>query len=365
VLLLGKTVFAQDVTSSEFDTVALRRDIDTDADGLVDSRDPTTTTTVFRTQRKSSSAPIRGRPTPTATPSRTSSTPTPWTRSAPDPWPAPVPRRPGLDPGRSARELSTPRRDRRAPDRPRPGAGRRAGCEASGQAPSRRGSRSGSTRLRATPERGLILSRPREGSGPDARRQRLGGRDLHALGTGAWSAKSFTAPFAGAPTLFLTVQTYSGAQPVTVKARSVTAAGFEAALFEKRRSWRAATEPRPSGTSRLFSVDSGTVDLAGSPTPYLLQSAPLDHRWAPVWAATLRLEEEQSADPETDHPDETVHVLALGPHLFAQIASDTSSDTVAVRCQRQEDPSLVEWGVVDPVDNAWTTVPLAKPTRTP
>jgi hypothetical protein len=179
-------------------------------------------------------------------------------------------------------------------------------------------------------------------------------------GTGAWSTRSFTSAFAHAPAVFLTAQTASGSQPVTVKARNVTATGFQAALFEEEGLMDGHVTETVGYLAVYSPFASGTVGVNDTPTPYLLQSPKVNQSLSPVGYATIKLEEEQSRDAETTHPDETVAVLLLGKQVFAQISSDTDPDTVALRHLVPEYAEPLEWGVVDGVDQSWRTVPLAK-----
>jgi hypothetical protein len=158
----------------------------------------------------------------------------------------------------------------------------------------------------------------------------------------------------------LTVQSFNGSQPVTVRARGVGAAGFEAALFEEE----AFMDGHVPETVGYLAVDKpngwGSVDLDDGQEPYLLQRLVTDHRWAATLSHTLRLEEEQSLDMEVGHVDEALDVLVVGEHLFAQPVSFNGPDTIALRRIAPEHLAKVEWGVVDGVTHAWRRVPLAK-----
>ena len=184
-------------------------------------------------------------------------------------------------------------------------------------------------------------------------------------GTGVWSPKTFQAPFAGVPTLLLTVQTFNGSQPVTVRARGVGTAGFEASLFEEE-ALMDGHVPETVGYLAVYRPNGwGSVELDDGQEPYLLQRLVTDHRWAATLSHTLRLEEEQSLDPEVGHVDETLDVLVVGEHLFAQPVSFNGADTFALRRLAPEYSAKVEWGVVDGVTDGWRRVPLAKDYTTP
>jgi len=179
-------------------------------------------------------------------------------------------------------------------------------------------------------------------------------------GTGVWLPKAFQAPFPGAPTLLLTVQTFNGSQPVTVRARGVDAAGFDAALFEEQ-ALMDGHVPETVGYLAVYKPSGwGSVDLDQGQEPYLLQRLAIDHRWAGALSHNLRVEEERSLDAEVGHLDETVDVLVVGEHLFAQPVSFNGVDTMALRRMAPEYPAKVEWGVVDGVTHDWKRIPLAK-----
>ncbi len=179
-------------------------------------------------------------------------------------------------------------------------------------------------------------------------------------GTGVWQPESFSEPFAGPPALFLTVQTFNGGQPVTVRARNVTETGFEAALFAEEALMDGHVVEDLGYLAIHSPQGSGSIGVGGSQLPYLLQSPRVNHRFVPVLSSALKLEEEKSQDSERRHVKETVSVLALGDKLFAQDVSGKGGDTVALRRLAPEYAAPMEWGVVDGVTHKWTKVPLAK-----
>ena len=181
-------------------------------------------------------------------------------------------------------------------------------------------------------------------------------------GTGNWQPEFFTQPFPEAPAVFLTVQTTRGTAPVTVRARDVTATGFDAALFEEESEMSSGHSVEEIGYLAVYSPRiSGTVFLDDGISirgfPYLLQMPEVDDRFVPVHAMSLRLEEEQSQDVEVRHTKESVAVLTLGPDvMFAQQVSSRGRDTTALR-RLPSDRSL-EWGTVDGVTDEWVTIPI-------
>ncbi len=179
-------------------------------------------------------------------------------------------------------------------------------------------------------------------------------------GTGIWHGELFSAPFGQPPHLFLTVQTYNGVQAVSVRARNVSAAGFEAVLLEEE----ALMDGHATEVVGFLAVESpaggGRIDLDGMPVPYLLQSLSSDERWSPVLSQRLRLEEEKSKDGEVDHTDETLHVLALGDQVLAQQVTHKGADTAALRRLEPTKDAPMEWGLLRGLDHNWQTLPFAK-----
>jgi subtilisin family serine protease len=198
-----------------------------------------------------------------------------------------------------------------------------------------------------------------DGSVAEAGRFSLGG-------TGAWQSVAFSAPFASVPRLFLTAQTASGGQTVSVRARNVTKDGFQAALFEQE-SLMDGHVPETIGYLAIRSPKgSGRITIDGAARPYLLQTLNLNERWAPVMSQRLKLEEERSRDPEIGHVDETVHMLALGNQMFAQQVTSNGFDTTALR-QLPMNAVLapMEWGIMRGIADRWQTLPFAKTYNNP
>ena len=75
----------------------------------------------------------------------------------------------------------------------------------------------------------------------------------------------------------------------------------------------------------------GRAVLDGIDIPYELEAIQLNHVFQAVNGHTIKLEEEQSRDSERWHLNETVTVLTINGHLFAQDNSSKGSDTIAIR----------------------------------
>lgn len=179
-------------------------------------------------------------------------------------------------------------------------------------------------------------------------------------GTGAFMRVNFSDSFPATPTVFLTAQTANGSQPVTVRATGLTRSSFRAALFEEE----ALMDGHVTETVGYLAVYSaprwGEVTVGGAVVPYLLQQLGVDQRFTPVLSWNLKVEEEASDDTETVHGEETVGVLALGGHLFAQDVGLADSDTMTLRRIDADGATGMEWGMLRDVTHRQLRVPLAR-----
>jgi len=150
-------------------------------------------------------------------------------------------------------------------------------------------------------------------------------------GTINWQSIQFSEPFDNPPHLFLTVQTYNGAQAATIRARNVSANGFESALFEEE----ALNDGHATETVGYVAIYSpsngGLIDQDVGQVPYTLQTLDIDSEWTPAFGQQFKVEEEQSLDNEVKHTFETVHVLAVGNQIYAQQVSDFGGNLSALR----------------------------------
>ncbi len=178
-------------------------------------------------------------------------------------------------------------------------------------------------------------------------------------GTGDFKRRSFTQPFPETPELFLTVQTSSGAQAVTARARNLHPDDFEVALFEEGALMNGHHGEQVGYLAVYSPAGSGNVRVDGFTVPYALQQPSVDERSTPVLGWSLTADEEQSLDLEVAHTDETVSVLALGRHLLAQDVSSRGADAIALRRVDPVATVPMEWGTLDGVNDQWTVVPLA------
>jgi len=149
--------------------------------------------------------------------------------------------------------------------------------------------------------------------------------------TGVWAAQPFRQNFSSVPKVFLTVQTTNDSEAVTVRARNVSASGFEAALFEQEMLMDGHAVEAVGYLAIYNSGDSGFVPTTNGDQSYSLDTPSLTDQWQEISQVALRLEEEQSADTEVLHPMEAVDLLVLDGMAFAQIVGVNDVDTVGMR----------------------------------
>ncbi len=157
----------------------------------------------------------------------------------------------------------------------------------------------------------------------------IGSFDLS--GTRQWSHIQFPA-LKGNPAVFLSVQSTQGVQPVSVRVRNVTSQSFEAALFEEDALMTSGHVTEKIAYLLIYSPQNrGFLGIGERVLPYQLEQTTVDHRWTPVFNVELKLEEDQSVDDELFHIQETVNVIEIGEHIFAQQISDHGGDTTSLR----------------------------------
>ncbi|MFC1685372.1 hypothetical protein ACFL0R_07910 [Pseudomonadota bacterium] len=149
--------------------------------------------------------------------------------------------------------------------------------------------------------------------------------------TGVWAAQQFSRSFVGAPKVFLTIQTSNDSEAVTVRARNVSASGFESALFEQEMLMDGHAVETVGYLAIYNKGDSGIVPTTNGDQSYSLDTPGLTDQWQEISQVALRLEEEQSADAEVLHPTEAIDLLVLDGMAFAQIVGVNDVDTVGMR----------------------------------
>lgn len=180
-------------------------------------------------------------------------------------------------------------------------------------------------------------------------------------GTGAWQRVTFTAPMSDVPVVVATLQTDAGGQAVAVRVRNVDASGFDVALFPEQGSPPLAAVETVGFLAADSARGSDVVMVGGEETPWLVQSFDGDHRPTELLSAFVMMQEETSADGETDHGLEPIGALAIGTELFVQDQDATDLDPVALRIDFPEYGGAFEVGLVrGVVHEPWLFVPYGK-----
>jgi len=151
-------------------------------------------------------------------------------------------------------------------------------------------------------------------------------------GTGEWFDVYFQESFDGVPSLFLTIQTSNGGNPVTVRARDVDSSSFSAAFFEEEANMESGHAAEIVGYLAFYSpYSSGTITINGQSVVYETDSVVVSNLFEPVFDYEICMEEEESEDVEVSHADETVNVLRFNNSFFSQDVSTWGSDPAAIR----------------------------------
>ena len=151
-------------------------------------------------------------------------------------------------------------------------------------------------------------------------------------GTKNWTTQTFDSPFSAAPRVFLTAQTANGSDVVSLRAKAITRTRFKAALYEQDSLNHSGHVNETIGYLAIYSsTREGTATIHGINTNYALASRRLNHNFRATLNHRLKLEEEQSKDRERQHLFETVAVLSVKGHIFAQDNSSKGGDTIAIR----------------------------------
>lgn len=173
-------------------------------------------------------------------------------------------------------------------------------------------------------------------------------------GEQGWGQFHFSREFVTPPALFLTVQSTEDGNPVVVRARNVTASGYEAALFGPLNN-NPVHGTETIGYLAIYTPSgSGRVQLGGGEYPYLLQQVTVNGGSERVLSSTIHLQGEAG---DVSAGEETLNVLAVGRQLFVQTTT-TASDITAVPRWTIPDTSGGESGIVRGVGRTTTTVPL-------
>lgn len=196
----------------------------------------------------------------------------------------------------------------------------------------------------------------------------VGSFPISKIGRAAQAQVAFSAPFAGVPVLFTTVQSHNDARPLDVRVKKVKADGFQALLGLEQAQLASDHAEETVGYLAIYSpktlrkdvMASGTVSLSNVDYPYLLRTWSMTDLPQPVFSQRLFLEEERSLDEETKHAKEMVATLMVGARFFGCSQQAKSNDVAPLRRQAPEETVPVEWGSVNLVGRDAVTVPFAR-----
>ncbi|MEW8542426.1 MAG: RHS repeat-associated core domain-containing protein [Candidatus Thiodiazotropha sp.] len=150
-------------------------------------------------------------------------------------------------------------------------------------------------------------------------------------GTKQWHTISFNEAFEGEPYLFLTQQSQNDPEATSIRARNIDTTGFQAYLQEQE-SLNDGHVDETVGYLAIYSPSQGgTASLYGTSFDYQLSQLSLNTTWTAQGDQQLKIQEEASHDSELGHATETLDILQIEGHLFAQDVTTNGEDTMALR----------------------------------
>ncbi|MCU7875276.1 MAG: RHS repeat-associated core domain-containing protein [Candidatus Thiodiazotropha sp. (ex Lucinoma borealis)] len=150
-------------------------------------------------------------------------------------------------------------------------------------------------------------------------------------GTRQWHTITFNEIFEGTPYLFLTQQSQNDTETTSVRARNVSETGFQAFLHEQE-SLNDGHGTENIGYLAIYSPNQGgTANLYGTSFNYQLSQLSLNTTWTVHGDQQLKIQEEASHDSELGHATETLDILQIEGHLFAQDVTTNGWDTMVLR----------------------------------
>jgi Ca2+-binding RTX toxin-like protein len=152
-------------------------------------------------------------------------------------------------------------------------------------------------------------------------------------GVNNWLSIDFEQEFDAEPYVFLTIQTYNGANTITIRVKDISTSGFKAALYEQES--LSNTNHAIERVSYLAVLPSDEND-GSLITPNTTHSLALYSDYLGTYNRYIGrhryfLQEEKSLDNETDHEYETVHVLEIGNVSLIQQVTNNENDPVSIR----------------------------------
>ncbi|MCJ7602671.1 MAG: thrombospondin type 3 repeat-containing protein [Desulfobulbaceae bacterium] len=166
-----------------------------------------------------------------------------------------------------------------------------------------------------------------------------------------WKTVYFAAKFPATPYLFLTIQTYNGADPVIIRVTNITEAKFQVALFEEE-ALLGGHAIEKIGYLAVYSP-SRAGELNGDDSSYRFARNQSNSNFTSILGHEIKLQEEQSADAETGHILESINALQIGRTFFAQSTSYFGGDPFSLR-QRPSFYSTTSF------TDKWYTVPVER-----
>jgi subtilisin family serine protease len=157
-----------------------------------------------------------------------------------------------------------------------------------------------------------------------------------ANGTTKWWHVNFEQPFADKPHLFLTVQTFNGPDTVVIRARNVSAEGFDAKLFEQEKNMGSGHATETIGYLAIYSPNDNLCIPDGPCFDF--QTISVNSKWTDTgYGYDLLLQEEKSKDSETTHCYEDIDILSSdNGFIFAQDVSTKGKDPISIRYRRHK-----------------------------
>jgi hypothetical protein len=155
-------------------------------------------------------------------------------------------------------------------------------------------------------------------------------------GTRQWKTVNFNTAFSTPPVVIASLQSANGGDAVDVHIRNITTDSMQLALFEEERKIHSGHIPETVGfllvASDTSGFDVGNPQATRIELPFLNAGILINHSWQTIGDGNqVRLEEDQTSDPETFHVFETVHVVNINGHYLTQIASANGGDPAVLR----------------------------------
>lgn len=156
-------------------------------------------------------------------------------------------------------------------------------------------------------------------------------------GAGEWREVAFEQAHDEAPRVLVTPQSGHSATAIVARVRNVSASGFEVAVFAEQGADADAVEAETLGYLAASAIDrhdratTGYLDTPGESRRFRLERTELDHHEREIGRTRLRLQSEQSQDPDPAREAETVDVLRFDTGLFAQDISYHDARPASIR----------------------------------